>query len=344
MALAIMVLFQKVIMIDMIEKMISVVTPCYNSGTFVHRLLDSILMQDYPLVEMICIDDGSTDNTHEVINSYVGKFANKGYSLVYVYQENAGQASAVNCGIKLAHGEYLAWPDSDDYYTRKDAMSRMINKLSSLDSSFGAVKCIGTYVDSVTFEDMKWKFEWDMHENLFEACLLGRGFQIVPVNYIVRIKAFDHVNPKREIFTGRYPQNLQMFLPLLYTYKCFTMSDSFCNIVVRNNSHSHQKQDYSKVIDTFEGYLDILNHTLDSIKEMGNNERMKYKFMCKVDITAKCLEFSMLYNKRNEALHYVKQIKEMGQKINKGKKIKLQLMRWPWLYKYVLTLQNRNIE
>ena len=55
------------------KNLISIITPCYNTGNLLSRLLDSILMQDYPSVEMYAIDDGSSDNTAEVIKNYIPK-------------------------------------------------------------------------------------------------------------------------------------------------------------------------------------------------------------------------------------------------------------------------------
>ena len=93
--------------------LISMITPCYNSGSYVHRLLDSVLAQDYPAVEMYAVDDGSTDHTRQVIQTYIPLFEQRGYSLTYVYQEHAGQSEAINKGLKCVKGKYLVWPDSD---------------------------------------------------------------------------------------------------------------------------------------------------------------------------------------------------------------------------------------
>ena len=57
--------------------LITILTPCYNTGNILYRLLDSILMQDYPSVEMFAINDGSSDNTESVIKSYIPKFENE---------------------------------------------------------------------------------------------------------------------------------------------------------------------------------------------------------------------------------------------------------------------------
>lgn len=60
--------------------LVSIITPCYNTGGVIHRLLDSVLEQDYPSISMLVIDDGSADNSKEVILSYIPLFEKKGYN------------------------------------------------------------------------------------------------------------------------------------------------------------------------------------------------------------------------------------------------------------------------
>lgn len=60
------------------QGLVSIITPCYNGEKLIHRLLDSILSQDYPSIEMIIVDDGSKDKTHDVIENYINKFKQKG--------------------------------------------------------------------------------------------------------------------------------------------------------------------------------------------------------------------------------------------------------------------------
>ena len=78
--------------------LVSVITPCFNTGDYLHWLLDSVLEQTYPYIQMIVVDDGSTDNSRQIIESYVPKFNDRGYSLEYVYQE----IRAVGCNTNRA--------------------------------------------------------------------------------------------------------------------------------------------------------------------------------------------------------------------------------------------------
>lgn len=64
---------------------------------------------------MICIDDGSTDNTAELIKSYKRRFLEAGIELIYEYQKNQGVGAAMNAGLKLFTGDFLCWADPDDF-------------------------------------------------------------------------------------------------------------------------------------------------------------------------------------------------------------------------------------
>lgn len=93
---------------------LSVIIPAYNAGQTIGRCLDSLLqsVQQAP-VEVICIDDGSKDNTWEILQSYSKKYA----CLRIFHKENGGVGSARNLGLSQANGDYIAWVDSDDYVT-----------------------------------------------------------------------------------------------------------------------------------------------------------------------------------------------------------------------------------
>jgi amino acid adenylation domain-containing protein len=89
---------------------VSVVIPAYNSSEFLPIAIDSVLLQTYPNVEIIVVDDGSTDDTNLICGG-----ADRYPTVKYIYQPNQGAASARNTGIRASQGEYLLFLDSDDY-------------------------------------------------------------------------------------------------------------------------------------------------------------------------------------------------------------------------------------
>ena len=97
---------------------VSVIIPTYNRADFLEEAIESVLSQDYKDFELIVIDDGSTDETRDIIKAYPG-------SVVYIYQDNRGVSYARNRGIKKSSGEYIAFLDSDDKWLPKKLSSQM---------------------------------------------------------------------------------------------------------------------------------------------------------------------------------------------------------------------------
>lgn len=89
--------------------LVSVILPTYNRDSMVRRAIDSILSQTYPHVELIVVDDGSTDNTAALLDAY-------GERINVIRRANGGVSAARNSGIRSATGEYIALLDSDDYW------------------------------------------------------------------------------------------------------------------------------------------------------------------------------------------------------------------------------------
>lgn len=224
-------------------KLVSVLTPCYNAEKYIHRLLDSILEQTHPRLEMYIIDDGSTDRSAEIIQSYIPKFERRGYKLNYVYQTNQGRSYAVNRGLKLISGDYLLWPDSDDYYSDKSAIQEMVNVLDASNESVSMVRvqyCVRESNSLKVVGKLKVDDETRYKTDLFEDCLLGQnGFWYPPGGKMIKVKHMDMLIPGRDIYVEKNAgQNVQILLPLLYGYKCLTLEKYLFSIVERPDSVS----------------------------------------------------------------------------------------------------------
>ena len=102
--------------------MITVFTPTYNRGYIIEKLYNSLVSQNYNEFEWLIVDDGSTDQTQELISNFI----TKGFiDIRYFKQENGGKHRAINKGVKLAKGELFFIVDSDDYLSN-NALDRVL--------------------------------------------------------------------------------------------------------------------------------------------------------------------------------------------------------------------------
>lgn len=108
--------------------MVSVIIPTYNRAGIIKKSIDSVLSQTYDDLELIIVDDGSTDETKELISSYKDNRIK-----YYSYMSNKGVVYARNYGMKMASGDYIAFQDSDDIW-HKDKLEKQIKAMEKDDS------------------------------------------------------------------------------------------------------------------------------------------------------------------------------------------------------------------
>jgi glycosyltransferase involved in cell wall biosynthesis len=120
--------------------LVSVVTPSFNQVRYLETTLRSVLEQDYPRIEYIVIDGGSTDGSLEVLQRYKARLAR------CVSEADAGQAAGINKGLRLATGEIVAWLNSDDVYL-PGAIRQAVEALER-EPHLGMVYADGIMVDS----------------------------------------------------------------------------------------------------------------------------------------------------------------------------------------------------
>lgn len=91
--------------------MISIIVPIYNVEKYLEKCLDSLIYQTYRNIEIICVNDGSTDNSLEILKTY----KQKDNRIKIINKKNGGLSNARNCGLKLVNGQYIMFVDSDDW-------------------------------------------------------------------------------------------------------------------------------------------------------------------------------------------------------------------------------------
>ncbi|MFA6216043.1 MAG: glycosyltransferase [Candidatus Omnitrophota bacterium] len=117
--------------------MVSIIMPVYNGEQFLSRTINSVLSQTCQDFELICVDDGSRDDSRKVIESFGDK------RIIYIYQENSGSPShGRNVGIKISRGEYIAFIDQDDIYTPDSLAKKLEFFRKDQDCSFVYSDCV----------------------------------------------------------------------------------------------------------------------------------------------------------------------------------------------------------
>lgn len=295
--------------------LVSILTPMYNTEKYVHRLLDSVLAQDYPAIEMVIVDDGSTDGSRAVVESYADRFAAKGYTLRCFHQPNSGQSVAIKNGLQRVTGAYLAWPDSDDFYTAPDAISKMVHVLESSAPEFQLVRTQVRYVQDpslalLRIEGLDAREEED--PSLFEDCLFDLGgFYYCAGSYLVRTAVLKDLTGF-DIYTEKNAgQNWQLLVPVLYRYRCKTILEPLFTVVERDASHSRgQYSGYALDVVKKEAYLRTQRATLERIEDIPEDKRARYLKQLQALSDRRMLDMAIHRNNRAGALEWLQRCKD----------------------------------
>lgn len=205
---------------------VSVVIAAYNASRWIGETLESVLAQDYTDCEIILVDDGSTDDTAQIVARY-------GERVRYIHKSNGGQPSARNVGIRAAQGEYVAFLDADDLWT-KEKLRLQVDLLHETGRAW-------TYSDAFVFDSesgdllhragqLQRLYEGDILEPLF----LG-NFILSPTP-VVRRSVFEQVGYFDEDEAVHIGEDWYMWLRIAACYPVGLVSKPLAHYRVHTQS------------------------------------------------------------------------------------------------------------
>ena len=223
---------------------VSIIMPVFNAEKYIQKSIESLLKQTLQDIEIIIVNDGSTDNSKEIIQKYEEKYKNK---IKYLEKENGGAADARNYAISNATGEYIAFLDSDDY-AEPEMYEKMYNKAKEENSSI--VEC-----------DFYWEYPHKkrldtgiIYTNKKDMLLYAR---VIPWNKLIKKSLIDA--NKISFPKGLKYEDVEFTYKLVpYCEKVSFIKEPLVHYVQRKSSVSYQFNE--KTRDIFTVLDDVINY------------------------------------------------------------------------------------
>ena len=190
---------------------VSVIMPVYNGEKFLAEAIESVLSQSFQDFELICVNDGSTDGSQQIIDSFLDS------RLKRLSQTNAGQASARNCGIKFCKGNLISFLDQDDVYlpTCIEERVKYFHKSDSYSFIYNDFMIIDENSTVVNPSVLKWRKTKYISGKCFNELFLNGTF-IIPSSVMMEKEIFDKIGLFDETLWGA--DDYDLWLRISYYY------------------------------------------------------------------------------------------------------------------------------
>jgi len=270
---------------------VSVIIPAYNQAKYLRDAIDSVLNQTFQDLELIIVDDGSTDETRDIVSSYNHN------KITYIYQENQGLSSARNTGIKSSNGSYLAFLDSDDLFLPNIIEDQIIALHNQ--PTLKVVLCGWNYIDehgSVIISVIP----WEKYPNPdLESLLIGMPY--VPTGTLFRRDCFEGIGLFDETLTGG--EDWDLFIRLASTNNLMAWTKGIlCNYRIHS---SNMTRDPDRLTDKIR-VLDNFFNSTNSKQVDQETKAMAYStaFLQITNATYLAFDFERAKNFFSEAIKY----------------------------------------
>ena len=247
--------------------MISIIIPVYNVEKYLEQCLKSIFNQSYNNIEVIIVNDGSTDKSEQIIKKYAKKYTN----LIYIKQENQGVSKARNLGISMANGDYIVFIDPDDFL-ELDALENMYSKAKENDLDLVIIGYKEVYDDNIEGKDtikVLNKSEYKVYYGNEVANMMLR-LEILGFSWDKMFKTKLIKEKNLEFEDNRYVEDwYPMFVQVFNSKKIGFINKPLYNYRQRGSSTVHKRNekyliDYSYAVSNIIKYIEKNNWCLNT--------------------------------------------------------------------------------
>lgn len=270
-------------------KKISVIVPIYNVENYLEKCLNSLVSQTLSDIEIIAINDGSTDSSYEIAKEYEKKYEN----FVLINNKNHGLSYTRNCGLKKAKGKYIMFIDSDDYIDT-NTCERLYN--------FAEEK----HADIVCFD---LKYIYPDRESIMSS---GTNELVLPSEYMLGpssaackmyLKKFlNSINFQFKV--GTWSEDVAIIPSLcIYTSKIFYLKNCYYNYIQRNNSITNQTSYNEKTFDVFNTINILANIFKENDRYLNFKDEIEFIYITNLLLTIPLKVF-----KYEESKHKLKEL------------------------------------
>ena len=277
-----------------IQGLVSIIIPVYNSDKYLKRCLESVINQDFDKIEIILVDDGSTDDSGQICDEYTKKYSN-----VFVYHKNNEGASLARMfGLRKAKGEYVTFVDSDDWID-KEYLSMLYKLLTDFHVSVSACSIQRVYDDTV------FKTETNGHNTLLLKYedLMPRFFKYEFWGFPGKLyfkKALDHIAFPKATLSEDYYVMAQLFNN--ERHMAFTDTPLYY-YEYHDNSLSHQKIS-KRAFEEFEN--------VNAVYEYTKQHMPKYADFALSNTVETCVKLLTLEQNKDKRISYREELSALS--------------------------------
>ena len=285
------------------ENLVTIIIPIYNAEKYLSKTLESVLNQTYKNLEIILINDGSTDNSKEICT----KFANEDKRIIFIDKENGGPSEARNKGLEISKGEYIAFVDSDDYL-ELNYIERLLETLK--DKGVQCVLCGYNRVYDQKAEKIVREESIYLNKEEFLSSILtvqgGLGF------------TWGKLWKREEIQNIRFNKDIKIGEDALF---CMEACKNIDKVFILNEALYNYKFNPNSIVRSYDS--EYVNRILTSTKkakeyiekEYKDNERILKKINNYIAYHVLLISVNYCFNKKNN-LSLVGQIKKLKEICN----------------------------